>query len=98
MRKKILLGLVLIMGLSILGGCHESIEGKTDELKQEGMIVTSETEEEKVITPISSEDVYGHYICEEPGFGGMFTIDISSALLRCLYESKGFVHANSLLD
>ncbi|MBR3510102.1 MAG: hypothetical protein IKO03_15180 [Lachnospiraceae bacterium] len=78
MRKKILLGFVWIMGLSILGGCHESIEGKTDELKQEGMIVTSETEKEKVITPISSEDVYGHYICEEPGFGGMFTVDISS--------------------
>ena len=78
MRKKILLGFILIMGISVLGGCHESIEGKTDELKQEGMIVTSETEEEKVITPISSEDVYGHYICEEPGFGGMFTVDISS--------------------
>ena len=41
MRKKILLGFVWIMGLSILGGCHESIEGKTDELKQEGMIVNS---------------------------------------------------------
>jgi|GEM_PF-2035977 len=77
MRRSFLC-LVFILGLVVFGSCKGSAEGQTGEQKQEETVSASETEKEKVkaITPVSSEDIHGHYICEEPGFDGMFELEL----------------------
>ena len=76
MVNRIVLCLSLIMGLVFGGGCHGSIEGLTNEQGQEEQIITSKTGEAVAIMIDSDEGICGRYICEEPGFDGMFELEL----------------------
>ena len=66
MVRKIIFYMVLMTGCISIGAC----DGKNADM--EGDLQTAE----HTVIPVSDEALCGHYICEEPGFGGMFELDL----------------------
>ena len=42
--------------------------------------------QKKIINPITQEELCGEYICEEPGFGGRFTLTLQEDGMFSYYE------------
>lgn len=80
MRKFASIIVVLALVLS-LPGCNKTSIADSD-------INGEETGSEEIINPITQEDLCGEYICEEPGFGGMFTLTLQEDGMFSYYEGS----------
>ena len=78
MRKFASIIVVLTLVLS-LPGCNKTSIADSD-------INGEETVSEEIINPITQEELCGEYICEEPGFGGRFTLTLQEDGMFSYYE------------
>ncbi len=80
MRKFASIIVILALVLCLPGCNKDSIA--------DPVIIGEETVSEEIINPITQEELYGEYICEEPGFGGMFTLTLQEDGMFSYYEGS----------
>ena len=72
---------IIVVSALVLGlyGCNKTAFADPD-------VNGEETAAEEIANPITQEELYGEYICEEPGFGGMFTLTLQEDGTFSYYE------------
>ena len=61
---------IIAVGMTACGVSEEEVPVTSNDITENPSI-------EEIPGPVLNEDIYGKYICEKPGFGGIFTVMIS---------------------